>query len=141
MAGCSFERTIRSPLKRISAFSRLFSAVRGYNHPIPATGPRFLTCNKVHGGQPHGYLTSLTGGATMIHINSLIRSINVPCSYSVLRHCRKHIHSTSSESLIFVDNFPNYVVTFIDSVPSSNFCLDLQHGEYEWQDPKSPDEV
>ena len=100
MAGCSFERalqTIRSPLQRISAISRLFSTVRGYNHSIPATGPRTLDCNKLHGRQPHGYLTSLTGRAT-IHMNSLIRSNNVPCSYSALRHCRRCIHSTSSES-------------------------------------------
>lgn len=101
MAGCSFERalqTIRSPLQRISAFSRLFSTVRGYNHPIPATGPRTPACSKLHGRQPHGYLTSLTGRATMIRMNSLIRSINIPCSYSALRHCRRCIHSTSSES-------------------------------------------
>ena len=110
MAGCSFERvlqTIRSPLRRTSAFHRLFSTVRIYNQASLATGSRTLPCDtpqlrRHEGGvlgQSHGHLMSLKR-STMIHINSLIRSINTPrpCSYSILRHSWRCIHSTNSES-------------------------------------------
>ena len=113
MAGCSFERvlqTIRSPLRRTSAFHRLFSTVRIYNQASQATGSRTLPCDtpQLQGyeggvlGQSHGHLTSLTKRSTMIHMNSLIRSINTPrpCSYSVLRHSWRCIHSTKSESFV-----------------------------------------
>lgn len=101
MAGCSLERllqTIKSPLQRPSAFCRLFSTVRSYNQASQATGPRTVLCNtsqllRAH----HGHLTSLNKRSTMIHMNSLIRSVNVSYSYSVLWHCQRCIHSTSSE--------------------------------------------
>lgn len=106
MAGCSFERllrmqTIRSPLQRTSAFCRLFSTVRSYNQASQATGSKTVLCNasQLQGGvlRAHGHLTSLTKRSTMIHVNSLNGSVNVPCSYSVLWHFRRCIYLTSSE--------------------------------------------
>ena len=104
MAVCSFEgvlQTIRGPPQRTSAFCRLLSSVRSYNQACSATGPRTVPCDtsQLHGRvlRAHGHLTSLTKRSTMNNLKSLIRGLNVPCSYSVLRDCWRCIHSTNSE--------------------------------------------
>ena len=98
MAICSLEsvlQSIRSPSQRTSAFYRLLSSVRSYNQA------RTVPCNtsQLHGRvlRTQGHLTSLTKRSTISNLNSLIRGLNVPCSYSLLRHCRRCIHSTNSE--------------------------------------------
>lgn len=139
MAACSTGRvvqSIKSSSYRVTALCRIQSSVGSYREPSSAPVAAVNTPRVHHSSGcrcgPHGPLFSVSG-----------RPFKA-CSYSILRHVRSCIHSSTSKLIgILLEVHISWQTLYDKGVLAYNGASlsDLQHGEYEWQDPKSPDEV
>ena len=116
--------------------------------------------------QPQENLSALSlskyGGVGPSLWTALRNSSQISCSYSVLTHIKRCIHTSRCESvytLLLCINRPSfhlksrslmyarkimYDATRFQScffLCATIYLVALRHGEYEWQDPKSPEDV